>query len=906
MARAGFWSVPVAAASLLGLAGLTLAFLSGPAGAATVGSVSVEDGSALAYVNDTLTIDASLGGPHAGMIVITNNSLLTLTNVTVVFANASAGGGIFLDSGGRLEANRSTLTADPAAEFAIRAASASSLHLNRTTVSGLQVMDDLGAPGITLAAGASLRAESSVLRVRPDLRPLLAATQSDVTLIDCNVTGAIWLTASTATLTLLQQRVIGETKALDLAGAAVTLTNSTVVATGGASALSARAGSSLTVRSTNVSADDIGVAAVDASTVVLEGVVIQAGTDLGQSIGAFGVAADGSTVTARNVAFLGFATSLWLKNSAATFNATQLGAGLIRLNASTASMEGVPSLQGLAIIERASTLTLTDVSLDWSRIDIVPGSVVIPRYRPTFQFFDDASLAAVGAAWSVFPTAGLAVGSGTSDAAGGNVGPPLEGPRFTSDGFQAPATYRIQILFNNASFNESITAWGPGLLFSFYLDTTLSDFGFSTPLVFSDAHPPVGSGFTVASNLLLTGPGGLTVYVRVLVDGAEGAVQPFTLATGATTSVQFTLNATAGLHLVTLRADGEGGARGSINERNEVANNFVAMWYNASANVTTTVKPDLVVSPGGFRFVYVNASAPDPVTGGPRDARELVVLLNITNTGLTDTGPFDVVIAAGEDSRRKTIPGIPAGGSANFTATFGPFLESRNIEVIARLDVTGAVDEGSESNNGANATASVYVPPYTAPPRPLWVVLLVVITAVALLALSAWGLVLIFRSENDEGLVPEDKKVEAAANKPATVASPGSAAPTSTQGAPAAGPVKPAAGAPAAEPPPPPSQPAPARPTAAAGPPPRPPPMPPQYPAAPPPPGYPAPQAPYGYPYGGYYPQPVAYPQYPPQPYAAPAGPPARCPRCGSTQLSYMLQPTRAAICSTCQLRTPF
>lgn len=900
--------------SAFALAALAVGIAGGASADTTLASIIIEDGSSQTMANDTILIDGSLGGPHAGAIVLANNSHLTLNNVTMLFLNDSADGGIALWSGSRLDINASIVGSAPAARFAIFVTGGASLRVKGSNVTGLQATEDLEAPAISIDAGASLWAEGSTLRVRPDLRPLLAATQADVNLTSCTLGGAMLFVQSTARLTLITHTVIGEVTALESSASSVVLSNSTVTATGGASAVAASQGGSLTVRSTNLSAEDIGVAATGASTVTLESVVVEAGTDLGTSVGAFALAIDGSTVAATNVAFLGFTNSLWAKNSQVTLTGTQLGEGLLRLNTSTVTIDGATAIAGIVFLEKASTLFLTDTALDWSRVDLVSGSVVIPRYRHTMKFFDAAGDPAPGVIWTVLATSGAAIASGISDSAGQSTSPPLEGPRYTSDGFLAAASYRLQLSGPFGAFNETITAWGAGLDFPFYLDAALNELSLIGPLQFSQAHPPVSEPFTVSASLSrLTGSAG-GVSVRIIVDGVEGELKSIVVTSVGPSAVDFTLVAKAGLHLITIRVDREGTARGAYDEQNEVANNFLAMWYNASTNVTASVKPDLVVLPGGIRFDFVNTTAPDPVTGGARDARNLVVILNITNTGLTGAGPFDVVIAAGQDWSRATVPGIPSGASTTVTMDFGPYIDSQNVEVLAQLDVQERVDEGSEGNNRANATAAVVLPAYVAPPRPFWVTALVFGAAAALLGLTAWGLIIMFKGEEEEDLVPEAAKAIAAAA--ATPASPPAQAPAPS--APAAPPFGPPA--PAQAPPPPPMRAA-APPAPPAAPPPyapapfQPPPAPPGYPQPAQRPAYPPqpPQPPaYGWGGPGYHPAPANYPGYrappppPPSPYAPPQGPPTRCPRCASIQLSYQMQPPRQAICQSCQTRIPF
>jgi len=886
---------------LCALAALAGAGLSGSASATTLASIAVEDGSTVTMANDTITIDGSLGGPHAGEVVVANGSRLFLDNVSLSIVSAP-NGGIWVSSSALLSVNASNLSSEATSRFLLTITGGAVVELHGSQLVGLQALSDLSVPGILVEAGASLRADNSMVRVRPDVRPLLDANLATVEIVRSTVTGRLRLTQSSLTFRLGTLSVIGDTTAIESTASTVLVSNSTILATGGASAISAALGSSVTVLSTNVTAEDIGVTALSGSTVTLRGVVVDPGGGATGGVGAFGLVADGASLSGENLAVVGFPTALWAKGSQALLQAAQFGTGVLRLNASTAEVDDSPAIAGIAILEASSVLTLTDTEGNWSRLDVGPGSSVVPRYRPTFRFFNATGTQAAGVSWQVFPASGLAVGAGTSNSSGISLGPALEGPRFTGSWFLAAPAYRVDMATGTAVLSAPVTAWGAGQVFDFVLDASLPSLGFASGPSLSVPNPERGATFSASGVLTLAqGASPTPVLLRLFVDGTQRGVRSENLTVGAPFNVSFDLVAEAGFHLVLLQATSQAPSP-LFREFSEDADNAVAIWYNASANTSAPVKPDLRV--GRLWFEYENATGRDPVTGENRQALNLIVFLNISNAGLTGAGPFDVAVAAGINTSRQTVAGIGAQGSSVVRLSFGPYIESQSLNVFAQLDITDRVSEGNETNNQARETAYIQLPAVKPVERPVWVTGLVLLAAAALIGLSVWGVLLVFRNEEDE---PTPGAIEAP--KSGDEAGRPAGAPTGSSPA-----VAPAATQPAsapAFPSPPPAQP-------------------PYYPVAPQPsyywgyppygaPGYPPayppayPQAaPVGYPGNRYVPPPPLQPAPlpPPPPQAAAPGsaarPPARCPNCGSSQVSYLLHPERQVVCSNCGAKSPF
>ncbi len=901
-------------------------------------SIVVEDGSTATLADDNITVDGGLGGAHAGQIFVANASSLTLTNLTVRFVNGTADGGIWVGASSVLTINASALDSETAARFAVTLAAGAHLNVLGSTVSGLQATEDITMAAIHMDAGAVLHAVGSTLRVRPDVRPLLDAVQATIDLTLCNLVGSLHLQQTTATLVAVTQRVIGDTVALDLSGSVVTVSNSTIVATGGASTGAAASATSVTIRSTNLTAEDIAVSAVGGSTVTLRDVVAQAGSDLSGPIGAFGLVAESASITGTNLAVIGFPTSLWLKNADAALLGAQLGDGTIRLNGSRASIDTSPALNGIVFVEALSTLTLTDTGVEWTKVDVAPPSELVPRYRANFRFFDASLAAASGANWSVFTASDVLVDNGTALADGSSVGPPLDGAHFRGTHFDAAPRYRIQMAYAATEMNQSITAWGPGLVFPFYFDPSLPDLAFTAAPAFSNPTPPEGSGFTVVATIALYGTASpVNAFVGLTVDGVPQALQSVSFTSASAYDATFNLSAQSGWHLVGIRVDLESSDRGVLSESNEAADNAVALWYNASTGNVTSVKPDLVITSSSLSFQLLNATGRDPVTGEPREARRLVVTLVVTNQGLTAATVFDVVVAAGVNSNRTTVNALASGATRTLNFTFGPYLDTQDIHILATVDVRDQVPEGNEENNRAEATAHIELPPYVPTPRPVWVTLLVVAAAGALVALSAWGVLLVFRRGENEidaqsaatVTTPEKPATASAveATTPALKSEPNAGLATTPAPpiqAPVAPPLRsPSLAAPLAPPPPSPVSPQPPPPPPQGYPPPlqqamAPPPIPP---GMAPPPGYswqypayfsPPPQ------YRPYYPQQAPQPSptgsrpAPPSPAAVPwtaeSGPraPVRCLKCGSSRVSYVLQPTRLVTCADCGAKDAF
>jgi hypothetical protein len=311
--------------------------------------------------------------------------------------------------------------------------------------------------------------------------------------------------------------------------------------------------------------------------------------------------------------------------------------------------------------------------------------------------------------------------------------------------------------------------------------------------------------------------------------------------------------------LITIQADLlPGGGRGAIPESNEIGNNFVAIWYNASANQTASVKPDLVIAL--VTFTNYTQPVPDPVTGEPREGRILVITITISNLGLTPAGAFDVGVAAGIFTNSTRVLSVGANSSVEANLTFGPYLANEVLPIRAEVDSNSEVDEGNEGNNVYSGEADVFVTPRPPQERPWWVLALIAVAALALVAISVWGARALFKPEPEESV--------GAASAPSASPSP---------------PVAESNKAPAPQPDlgqapaPPPGQAAP---------------WPPQQGPFPPATFYPPTQPSY----------PSALSQVASAP--RPAGPPTLCPRCGSPQISYALYPVRQVICSNCRSTT--
>ncbi|HEX9708841.1 MAG TPA: CARDB domain-containing protein, partial [Candidatus Thermoplasmatota archaeon] len=751
----------IAALLLSSLAGAFLA--AGPAAAAPVPSIVVEDGSTVVFADQEVIVDASLGGPRAGLVYIANGSAVRFLNATLRFVNTTADGGIRLTGGSSFEADDATIVADGGAFLTISARGNSRVALDHVDVSTLQGPTDLSVPGIDLASGSTLTANASTLMARPDVRPLVVAAQSTVDIAGSVLGGRIGLSVSVADLTRVTLTSFGEDAALSASGSTLLVEDSTVVASAGGTALEAVSGSDITVRSSNLTAEDIGLAVRSSSLATLDTVAIVAE--------AFGVASEDSVVTAQGVAVVGASTAVWSRHSEVSLTRAHLGSGLLRFfNASQVSIDAPTTGVGFVLLEDASTLTLTDASFDWSKVAAEADSVVVPRWRPLFEFLTEAGgNPGATVSWSVSTSSGLPVGTGTSNGNGVSRGPPLEGPRLLAGAFAKPIAYALSYTDGAVSVNTTLTAWGPGLSFPLYLAPSLPDLAFSaTGLSLGDAGGAGGARINASARLTVPpGASGETVAVVVKVDGIErGRLNRTLVGTGVL--VEFFVEATPGTHLVAVEVDLVGSAtRGQVLETNDRGNNVVAGWYNASSTSNASIKPDLRVT--DVRFEFVHTVAHDPVTGETVEAARMVVFVEIFNAGLTAAGPFDVGVAAGVNTTRTSLP--RADPLANVTAIveFGPYLRPEELVVRAEVDIDREVDESDETNNARTVPALVVVeiPDRQGPPP--WALALALGAAAAVVALALWGGYALWRPDEDgeEGEAPTAGEVEPRAPKDA-------------------------------------------------------------------------------------------------------------------------------------------
>lgn len=865
------WILLVAGAALFALALVAAA----PPAAAAVPSIVVEDGSTVYYNDTEVVVDGSLSGPHAGDVFIANGSTVRLTNTTLRFVNTTEGAGVILLGASTLSLDASTLSAASGSGMTIQLLGGSRLTADHANLSTLQGPADLSIPGISLGPGSSLLANESRLVARPDLRPLVVASQGTVDIMGSTLGGRMSFSVSTVHFARVTLTSFGEAAAISSTGSAVVLEDSTVTANAGGSAAEALGGSDFTVRSTNLTAQDIGITLRGTSLATLESVAIVAD--------AFGIATEDSVVTGANVALVGAQTSVWSRNSDVTLTAPHLGSGILRLfNGSDVSIDGPTTAVGYLILEDNSHLTLTDASFDWAKLSVTRDSAVVPRWRPLFEFHTAAGgNPGAGVSWAVRSAGGSSVGSGTSNSNGASRGPPLEGPRLVDGQFASAPRYTMTFTDGNVSVNTTVSAWGPGLVFPLYLAPSLPDLDFSAAgLMLSEpAGGPAGKVNASARLSVPTAASGREVEFELTIDGRVES-QFVRRLTGPFDQVTFLFDASSGTHLIAIRADLNGsGARGAVQETNERGNNEVALWYNATSNTSVPIKPDLVITSVTYEFVHTTAL--DPVTGESVDAAQMVVFVEILNRGLTDAGPFDVGVAAGVNTTRTTIPGAVALGNVTAIVEFGPYLRPDDIVVLAEADIDREVDESDEVNNALTVPVHIDV---TAPDRPgpaPLALLLALGAAGAVVALAAWGGWALWRPDRDE-----DNAVGAGDEAPEP-----------------AGPAEPAVTTePAAPAPPPPAAAPPAGPPA-------PPAAPPAQPPAPPMPGPYGPAPPWG-PVPAFAPAPgpvppAYYPAFAPPSAQGPA-PPAKCPRCGSSQVSYTLYPVRQVVCASCHGATLF
>jgi hypothetical protein len=842
---------------------VALALCGTPASAVTVPSVVLEDGSSLTLSNDTITINAALGGAHAGQVFVANGSSLTLYNVTLTFGNTSDDGGIFVEGSATLTVVASWMGASPIATFGVTLSSSATLQLQGSNLSALQIVSDLGAAAILLRSGAELHAADSSLRAYPDLRPLLDADASTIDFLRCELGGSIVAARSTVSFVAVSLSVLGDSTALNADGSVALIDNSTISASGGASGLAAAGAADVTVRSSNITAEDLGVSAVGSSSVHLDDVIIVGA--------AFGLVGDSGVLVGSNVGVYGSATSLWLRGSTAVLGSVLLGSGIIRLSGSTATLAISGPLLAPTFLDAASTLRLVDATFDWARFSLSGASALVPSYTPQFRFHEAGGGAlAADVNWTVYTSSGGLVERGISRSDGLSQGPPLEGPAFDGRNFTQAPSYRVEYGRGSSTFNSTTSAWGLLLVFDFYLDASIEDVGFSPEgLLLSDRSPSIGSTINVSAFVgLVEGTTTPSFDVAFYLDGREVGRMGMQLNGIGWTNASFPIRVDVGTHLISIEADLPGaGGRGALSERSELANNFVAIWFNATANQTVSVKPDLVVS--SLAYEYLNDTVLDTVTGEAVTARVVVVYVNLTNRGLTDAGPFEIAVIAGTNYTRVRVGGIAAGGSTVANVRFGPYQRSQEIPIRAQVDVDNDVEEGDEINNVADGTAFVVIPPLQPPQRPLWATVLVVGAAVAIVGLSLWGVRSVFRPDETDSLEGPPKE-KASAPSPAA---PAAATPTVGQASP-----------------------------------------PPGGPPAPPSPSVPTAGPPVQAPPAGYPPMPYYAPPYPGS-MGAPAGtgpgpatspPPAKCPQCGSAQISYVFYPARQVVCSSCRNTTPF